>query len=64
MLSRKAKTDKVDSLIIAGLLRSKEALSSYIPEDEVQILRELVRLHYHLKKIGKTISEKCIVCSI
>lgn len=64
MLSKKAKTDRVDSLIIAGLLHSKEALSSYIPEDEVQILRELVRLHHHLKKIGKTISEKRIVCSI
>jgi len=39
MLSKKAKTDKVDSLVIAGLLRSKEALASYIPEDEVQVLR-------------------------
>ncbi len=42
MLSKKAKTDKVDSLIIAGFLRSKEALVSYVPEDEVQVLRELL----------------------
>jgi len=28
VLSKKAKTDKVDSLVIAGLLRSKEALAS------------------------------------
>ena len=28
LLSKKAKTDKVDSLVIAGLLRSKEALAS------------------------------------
>ena len=42
VLSKKAKTDKVDSLIIAGFLRSKEALVSYVPEDEVQVLRELL----------------------
>ncbi|MEA1965387.1 MAG: IS110 family transposase [Candidatus Aerophobetes bacterium] len=58
ILSKKAKTDKVDSLVIAGLLRSKEALASYIPEDEVQVLRELVRLRHHLKKDKKNYLRK------
>jgi len=34
VLSKKAKTDNVDSLVIAGLLRSKEALASYVPEED------------------------------
>ena len=58
LLSKKAKTDKVDSLLIAGLLRSKEASSSYVPEDEVQVLRELVRLRHHLQKDKKKLSKK------
>ena len=58
MLSKKAKTDKVDSLVIAGLLRSKEALASYVPEDEVQVLRELVRLRHYLKKDKKNYLRK------
>jgi transposase len=58
LLSKKAKTDKVDSLVIAGLLRSKEALPSYVPEDEVQVLRELVRLRHHLQKDKKNYLRK------
>ena len=58
LLSKKAKTDKVDSLVIAGLLRSKEALASYVPEDEVQVLRELVRLRHHLQKDKKNYLRK------
>jgi len=49
VLSKKAKTDKVDSLVIAGLLRSKEVLSSHLPEDEAQVIRELVRLRHYLQ---------------
>ena len=58
VLSKKAKTDKVDSLVIAGLLRSKEALASYVPEEEVQVLRELVRLRHHLQKDKKNYLRK------
>ena len=58
VLSKKAKTDKVDSLVIAGLLRSKEALASYVPEDEVQVLRELVRLRHYLQKDKKNYLRK------
>lgn len=58
VLSKKAKTDKVDSLVIAGLLRSKEALASYVPEEEVQVLRELVRLRHYLQKDKKNYLRK------
>ncbi len=50
VLSKKAKIDKVDALVIGDLLRSKEALASYVPEEEIQVLRELVRLCHHLQK--------------
>lgn len=41
---KKAKTDAIDALVIAGLLRSGCASSSYIPDEEIQSLRDLVRL--------------------
>lgn len=41
---KKAKTDSIDALVIAGLLRSGCASSSYIPDEEIQSLRDLVRL--------------------
>jgi len=50
---RKAKTDKVDSVVIAGLLRSGETIESYVPEDDVQSLREFVRLKHSLQKTKK-----------
>lgn len=58
MFSKKANTNKVDSLVIAGLLRSKEALASYVPEEEVQVFRELVRLRHHLQKDEKNYLRK------
>lgn len=44
VLGKKAKTDDIDALVIAGLLRSGEGRASYVPDDQVQGLRELVRL--------------------
>jgi len=41
---KKAKTDAIDAFVIAGLLRSGHAGQSHIPEDEIQSLRDLVRL--------------------
>lgn len=41
---KKAKTDSIDALVIAGLLRSGCAASSYIPDEEIQSLRDLTRL--------------------
>jgi hypothetical protein len=50
LAQRKAKTDKVDAIVIAGLLRSGQTQESYVGEEEVQVLRELVRLRFALKK--------------
>jgi transposase len=47
-LRLKAKTDDIDAYVIAGLLRSGEYAASYIPEETVQILRELVKLRHQL----------------
>jgi len=44
VLAKKAKTDDIDAYVIAGLLRSGEARSCYVPDDQVQGLRDLVRL--------------------
>ena len=49
-LRKKAKTDDIDAYIIAGLLRSKEYSSSYVPEELIQTLREFTRLRYELIK--------------
>lgn len=50
LLAKKAKTDNIDSLVIAGLLRSGEYIKSYVPDDSVQSLRDLVRLRFNLLK--------------
>jgi len=49
-LRKKAKTDDIDAYIIAGLLRSGEYASSYVPEELIQTLREFTRLRYELIK--------------
>lgn len=41
---KKAKTDAIDAYVIAGLLRSGHAGKSHIPEEDIQSLRDLVRL--------------------
>jgi len=43
-IGKKIKTDDIDALTIAGLLRSGEAKSSYVTDETVQTIRELVRL--------------------
>ena len=45
---KKAKTDDIDAYIIAGLLRSHEYAASYIPEDQIQTLREIIKLRHQL----------------
>lgn len=49
-LRKKAKTDDIDAYIVAGLLRSGEYASSYVPEELIQTLREFTRLRYELIK--------------
>src|SRR3989441_5196279 len=43
VVRRKAKTDDIDAHVIAGLLRSGAALASYVPDEQIQSLRELAR---------------------
>jgi len=52
-LRKKAKTDDIDAYVIAGLLRSNEYASSFIPEESIQILREVTKLRYELIKDHK-----------
>lgn len=52
-LRKKAKTDDIDALVIAGLLRSNEYYASYVPEEKIENLRELVKLRYEFKKDHK-----------
>ena len=48
VVRRKAKTDDIDAHLIAGLLRSGVAQASYVPDEQVQSLRELARLRARL----------------
>src|SRR5207245_366308 len=44
VVRRQAKTDDIDAHVIAGLLRSGAAQASYVPDEQIQSLRELARL--------------------
>lgn len=57
-LCKKAKIDDIDAYVIAGLLRSREYAASFIPEEDIQILREITKLRYQLIKIVKTTNVK------
>jgi len=57
-LLKKAKTDAIDALVIAGLLRSGHAGQSHVPDDDVQSLRDLVRLKDGYTKNIKTFKRK------
>jgi transposase len=45
---RKAKTDDIDAHVIAGLIRSGAAQASYVPDEQIQSLREFARLRARL----------------
>ncbi|MFC1566266.1 IS110 family transposase [bacterium] len=47
-LRLKAKTDDIDAFVIAGLLRSNQFSASFIPEENIQTLRETTKLRYQL----------------
>src|SRR5262249_32878557 len=42
------KTDDIDAPVIAGLIRSGAAQASYVPDEQIQSLRELARLRARL----------------
>lgn len=48
LVRRKAKTDDIDAHVIAGLLRSGDAQRSYVPDEQIQSLREFARLRARL----------------
>ena len=52
-LRKKAKTDDIDALVIAGLLRSGDTAASYVPEEQIQTLRELTKIRYEFVKDRK-----------
>lgn len=48
VVRKKAKTDDIDAHLIAGLIRSGQAEPSYVPDEQVQSLRDLARLRASL----------------
>ena len=52
-LRKKAKTDDIDALVIAGLLRSGDTAASYVPEEQVQTLRQFTKMRYEFVKDRK-----------
>jgi len=48
VLGAKPSTDDIDAYVIAGLLRSGAAEASYVPDKQIQSLRELARLRARL----------------
>jgi len=52
-LAKKAKTDDIDALVIAQLLRTGEYVQSQVAEEIIQSLREITKLRYELIKERK-----------
>ena len=50
VVRRKAKTDDIDAHVVAGLVRSGAAVASYVPDEQIQSLRELARLRARLMR--------------
>ncbi len=61
-LNFKAKTDDIDACVIAGLIRSKRYAASFIPQEDIQVLREITKLRYQLMKNHKNYQRQ--ICSL
>lgn len=59
-LRQKATTDQLAALVIADLLRSNRYLSSMVPEEEIEALRELVKLQYQLEGEKKRLQRRIL----
>lgn len=59
-LRQKATTNKLAALVIADLLRSNRYLSSSVPEEDIEALRELVKLQFQLQEEKKRISRQIL----
>lgn len=57
-LSKKVKTDDIDALIIAQLLRTGEYVQSQVAEENIQALRELTNLRYEFVKERKNLQRQ------
>ena len=57
-LSKKAKTDDIDALVIAQLLRTGEYVQSQVAEENIQALRELTNLRYEFVKERKNLQRQ------
>ena len=60
----KVKTDKIDALTLAKLLRSGFIAESYIPPRNIMDLRELVRYRAGLVRLRTMVKNKTLVCLI
>ena len=59
-LRQKAVTDQLAALVIADLLRSNRYLSSMVPEEKIEALRELVKLQYQLERDKKRLQRQIL----
>ena len=57
-LAKKAKTDDIDALVIAQLLRTGEYVQSQVAEENIQALRELTNLRYEFMKERKNLQRQ------
>lgn len=57
-LAKKAKTDDIDALVIAQLLRTGEYVQSQVAEEDIQALRELTNLRYEFVKERKNLQRQ------
>ncbi len=57
-LAKKAKTDDIDALVIAQLLRTGEYVQSQVAEENIQALRELTNLRYEFIKDRKNLQRQ------
>lgn len=57
-LAKKAKTDDIDALVIAQLLRTGEYVQSQVAEEDIQALRELTTLRYEFVKERKNLQRQ------
>ena len=57
--SAKIKNDRLDASILCHLLRAGLIPQSYIPTDEIRVLREIARQHIRLVRIRTKIKNQC-----
>lgn len=59
-LMKKAKTDTIDALVIAQLLRTNHYATSYVPSEQVQPLRDLTKLRFKLVQDRKNYQRQVV----